>query len=197
MKKTMGLVGRRGLVRLNFPKKMQGGFTLIELLVVISIIGLLSSVVLSSLNSARAKAEDSKTVQSLNQLKRALELYYDQNGRYPTNPVANATYGQNCWDCSANFFAPADAGRLAVLSAYLNTRPSSISSGGFGTGYFYKVSTSGKDYKLALLSGFKDNNNIPLIMQDSLFYWTLNPHASIYSSDVSKTWAMTTNVSAL
>ena len=52
MKKTMG--GGGGLVRLNFPKKMQGGFTLIELLVVISIIGLLSSVVLSSLNSARA-----------------------------------------------------------------------------------------------------------------------------------------------
>ena len=40
--------------------KIQKGFTLIELLVVISIIGLLASGVLASLNSARMKARDAK-----------------------------------------------------------------------------------------------------------------------------------------
>lgn len=59
------------------------GFTLIELLVVISIISLLSSVVLSSLNSARIKARDVRRMQDLGQIRRALELYYDDNGRYP------------------------------------------------------------------------------------------------------------------
>lgn len=59
------------------------GFTLIELLVVISIIGLLSSVVLTSINSARIRSRDSERVQSLVQLRNALELYKADNGSYP------------------------------------------------------------------------------------------------------------------
>ena len=59
------------------------GFTLIELLVVISIIGLLSTVVLVSLNSARAKARDARRLADMKQISLALELFFDDNGRYP------------------------------------------------------------------------------------------------------------------
>ncbi len=58
------------------------GFTLIELLVVIAIIGILSSVVLVSLNSARAKARDARRKSDLNQIRIALSLYYNQYGNY-------------------------------------------------------------------------------------------------------------------
>lgn len=62
----------------------QRGFTLIELLVVIAIIGILSSVVLASLNSAREKSRDARRQTDLQQISLALELYYDDNGSYPT-----------------------------------------------------------------------------------------------------------------
>ncbi len=59
------------------------GFTLIELLVVIAIIGILSSVVLASLNSARQKSRDARRVSDVKQLQLASELYYDTEGAYP------------------------------------------------------------------------------------------------------------------
>jgi general secretion pathway protein G len=59
------------------------GFTLIELLVAISIIGLLSSVVLITLNDARERAKRTKFVQELKQVQTALEVYKSDNGHYP------------------------------------------------------------------------------------------------------------------
>jgi len=66
-------------------KKYQKGFTLIELLVVIAIIGILAGVVLTSLNTARAKARDAQDISNLKSVQLALELYADDNGgSYPT-----------------------------------------------------------------------------------------------------------------
>lgn len=59
------------------------GFTLIELLVVIAIIGILASVVLASLNSARDKGTDAANKSNLNNMRAQAELVYDDaDGSY-------------------------------------------------------------------------------------------------------------------
>ena len=58
------------------------GFTLIELLVVVAIIGILSSVVLSSLNSARKKAKDAAIKEEISQLANLMALNYNDYGSY-------------------------------------------------------------------------------------------------------------------
>lgn len=65
------------------------GFTLIELLVVIAIIGVLASIVLASLNSARKKSRDARRITDLKQIQLALELYFDAQGS--TYPGASTT----------------------------------------------------------------------------------------------------------
>jgi type II secretion system protein G len=70
------------------------GFTLIELLVVIAIIGILATIVLVSLNSARSKARDTQRIADIKQLQTALEMYFDSNGSYPADLDALVTGGQ-------------------------------------------------------------------------------------------------------
>ncbi|MDB5238559.1 MAG: gspG [Candidatus Kaiserbacteria bacterium] len=74
-------------------KSTRRGFTLIELLVVIAIIGILSSVVLASLNTARKKGRDARRIADIKQLQLALELYYDAQGQYPTTAATSTLVG--------------------------------------------------------------------------------------------------------
>ncbi|MDB5259082.1 MAG: hypothetical protein JWO73_290 [Candidatus Taylorbacteria bacterium] len=64
--------------------KTNRGFTLIELLVVISIVSLLSSIVLASLTSARAKSRDTQRMRNFHEIQTALQLYAtDNGGKFP------------------------------------------------------------------------------------------------------------------
>jgi len=71
--------------------KKNKGFTLIELLVVIAIIGILSSVVLASLNSARNKGSDAAVKASMSSVRAQAEIWYDNNSnKYNTTGAATS-----------------------------------------------------------------------------------------------------------
>lgn len=148
------------------------GFTLIELLVVIAIIGMLSSIVLASLNSARAKARDAKRVADLHQVQNALELFYTQTGRYPQSP------GHTYWDGHWFYFGEclrsgtncgfSVSGYSSALSQIpqdpLHSGPAEDTNG--STTYYpgYPTGCSdGQSYRLATLL---ENANNPVLASD-------------------------------
>ena len=65
----------------------KNGFTLIELLVVISLIGVLATLVIANMNSARERARDAQRKSDLRNIQTALRLYYNDNGEYPIASV--------------------------------------------------------------------------------------------------------------
>lgn len=68
---------------LNRKNKNQSGFTLIELLVVIAIMGLLATIVMTSLNGARKKGRDTRRIADLRQFNTAIQFYITDYGHAP------------------------------------------------------------------------------------------------------------------
>lgn len=106
---------KKGLIQIEFKR----GFTLTELLVAIAIIGILSSVVLTSMSGTRERAKDGRRISDIKQIQLALELYYDVNSTYPSG-----VYG-------------------GELDTFLK-----ISKDPNGTNYIYSQLSSGQDYHL-------------------------------------------------
>jgi prepilin-type N-terminal cleavage/methylation domain-containing protein len=97
-------------------KLRANGFTLIELLVVISIIGILASIVLVSLDGTRKKGRDSKRISDVKQLQLALELYYDQNNSFPPRICTNTSVcGTSCGGTSCAAVYLTGPGYLSVV----------------------------------------------------------------------------------
>lgn len=125
-------------------KKMNTkGFTLIELIVVIAIIGLLSTLAVVALGSARTKARDSRRLSDLKQLQTALELYYTDVNSYPAVPgaAASVVLGSTNAAClnSTGFHA---SGAAACPSPYMGQVPADPQTGSYvykSTGNSYTV----------------------------------------------------------
>ena len=132
------------------------GFTLIELLVVIAIIGVLASIVLASLNSARTKARDARRLADLNQIGIALEFYLDSGGvKYPG---LNTTY----YYISDNNY---DQGLPCSTTIGLKPWLSSVCTLNDPLGYPYAyVIVDNTHYRLGARFELTQNQGIPFII---------------------------------
>lgn len=125
----------------NMQKNQQNnflGFTLIELLVVIVIIGILATMATVALNSAKQKTRDTKRISDIKQIQTALEVYYNDHGKYP----ASITFGSPLTSDDA-------------VITYLNTIPSNPSprNDGLCPGTNYTYSSDGTTYTITYCLG--------------------------------------------
>lgn len=110
------------------------GFTLIELLVVIAIIGILSSVVLASLNSARSKGQDAAIKSNLNGIRAQAELYYDNNNNSYAPTTALSLSTSACLTTTGNVLADTNV-RSAMQGVDSNNGSQTITCVASSTGW--------------------------------------------------------------
>jgi uncharacterized protein (TIGR02145 family)/prepilin-type N-terminal cleavage/methylation domain-containing protein len=125
-------------------KSNKKAFTLIELLVVIAIIGVLTTIAVVALNDARSKARDVKRTADIKQTQTALEMFFNDQGRYPTSTEWN----------SGSLFSTSSYGTTTYLSA-IPTAPTPA-DGGCNNGYntfAYSASPDGSSYTLGYCVG--------------------------------------------
>lgn len=141
--------------------KAQKGFTIIELLVVIVVIGILSGVLVSVVNSSevRAKARDSQRKTDLEKIKTALELYLADNRNYPVSSISNPGGWERVNDGDSNLTR--ELGTTSTgTPVYLEPVPEDPAQSGNNTGpcnnpdfyrYNYKTDVNGDTFFLTAI----------------------------------------------
>jgi len=139
------------------------GFTLIELLVVVAIIGILASVILSSLNSAREKGRDTKRIADLKQIATALEMYFNDYGRYPARNNARtgteACGGNSAW-CSL----------VNDLNLYISSIPGDPLGSQINYRYYYDSDPGDNNQTYGMMVRLEASGNFDKVTDDGGYY---------------------------
>lgn len=128
-------------------RKSQTGFTLIELMVVISIIAVLTGVVGGNYLTSRLRARDSERKSSMEQIGKALEIYYNDYGKYPGSDSGRITPHEQ--HGTTNLGNPVNWGQTFIdnyNTVYMKQLPSDVQNP--ARQYYYEVDSTLHKYRL-------------------------------------------------
>lgn len=97
---------------MNIYENKNKAFTIIELLVVIAIIAVLAAIVITNVSGYVAKARDDRRIVDLQNIRKALEMYYADNGFYPPSSCGYdcngyyVSYSFSSWATLENYLKP-------------------------------------------------------------------------------------------
>lgn len=138
------------------------GFTLIELLVVMAIIGILAVIAIGSFTSSQIKARDASRKNDLEQIGRALEIYYSDKDEYPDHSVDFEIIGCDVKPAICKWGAQWSDGSTTIYMAELPMDPT--------PGLFYHYLSDGVSYQLYARLGNDQDQSIPTDSGDPANY---------------------------
>jgi len=151
----------------NMTNTTHKGFTLIELLVVVSIIGLLSSIVLASLEQAKKKARDMTRLSDLKQLQIALEMYRLDVGSYPATFAVgdSTTFKAEISQCISGVTGSgylSDGYIPGLVTKYISTLPKDPAKSTTPPKRCYAYASNGTDYMVMAINseGYNPPTNL-------------------------------------
>lgn len=153
--------------------KPRAGFTLVELIVVIAIIGLISSVILASLNSVRSKGVSANVTIAMHGLQNALLMYYDDKGTWPSKTGDGRMVVANNGAGWASF--------LSKLSAYIPSNfynlPYATDSGVMVQGYLYMKGTEASPVQIRMYNNSTHAYVGCIIIYEGYYFDAVVPYA--------------------
>lgn len=106
-------------------KKTTSGFTVVELLIVIIVIGILVTITVTVYNGTQARTRDASRRVDIANLVKALEIYYDDNGKYPTASGTNSSVNSSWYSSDTTSWSTLQ-GALTSLTGTFPTDPKNV-----------------------------------------------------------------------
>jgi len=119
----------------------QTGFTIVELLIVIVVIGILAAITIVAYNGIQQRARDAQRQSDISTIKKALEVYYAANDRYP--PGSGSTSINGSWSTTAD---ASWANLQTILQPYISLLPRDPISKQTSAGSYPWNASDGYDY---------------------------------------------------